>query len=83
MSEHRFNPVVKYLSGNPGVRISSQEVKRMREAARSNVIKSYFEKNLRKLGRLLDGGWIIRGMRKKHDKEVFGRYFELKKGGLE
>jgi hypothetical protein len=78
MGEHRFNPVVKYLSENSGVLISSQEVKRMRNAARSDAIDRYFEKNPRKLGRLLDGGWIIRGMRKERDKKELGRYFQVK-----
>lgn len=71
MSEHGHNPVVLYLKDNPGVKISSQEVSAMRRKAHRKALEAYFEKNPRRTGRLLDGGWIIRGMRKEHDKGVY------------
>lgn len=46
MGEHRFNPVVKYLEENPGVRISSQEVKRMRKAAHLDAVASFLRNHV-------------------------------------
>jgi len=69
VSEHKFNPVVRYLAQNLGVKIARDEVKSMRRKAHGEAVLSYFEKRPRKIGRLIDGGWIIRGMRKERDKE--------------
>jgi len=72
MGEHAHNPVVKWLKEHVGfARMSISERKSMKNNARGNVVAAYFEKNPRKIGRLLEGGWIIRGMRKEHDKEAF------------
>lgn len=42
MGEHKFNPVVKLLAENPGLKISSQEVKRMHREAHRKAIEAYY-----------------------------------------
>ena len=71
MSEHRLNPVVQWIQAHPGfAKLSLPERNSMKKEAHDEAVSSCFDKNPRKIGRLLDGGWIIRGMRKNHDKEV-------------
>lgn len=71
MGEHKHNPVVKWLKEHIGfAKMSLSERRSMKKEAHEKALEAYFEKNPRRVGRLLDGGWIIRGMRKEHDKEV-------------
>jgi hypothetical protein len=73
MGEHKRNPCVLWREKNPNpYHLSKKERRDMKREARDLLIEEYFQKNPRKPGPQLDGGWLIRGKRWKRAYDKVG-----------